>query len=117
MFCRYCGKEIHESAVSCPGCGAVQSVQQVRSAATPEASSWMAIASLVTGILGMLTLLDESIWDMETVVGVVVMFACPAAIWGIWTLAERRSGRGMAIAGVVMSAIVFVACVGVGISI
>lgn len=24
VFCRGCGKEIHESAVSCPHCGAVQ---------------------------------------------------------------------------------------------
>ncbi len=25
LFCRACGKEIHQSATACPGCGAVQS--------------------------------------------------------------------------------------------
>src|SRR4029077_6854475 len=29
VFCRGCGKEIHESAVSCPLCGAVQGAVQV----------------------------------------------------------------------------------------
>ena len=26
LFCRACGKQIHRSATSCPGCGAVQSL-------------------------------------------------------------------------------------------
>jgi TM2 domain-containing membrane protein YozV len=26
VFCRGCGKEIHESAVSCPQCGAMQTI-------------------------------------------------------------------------------------------
>ena len=29
VFCRACGKEIHESAVSCPFCGAIQKVDSV----------------------------------------------------------------------------------------
>lgn len=28
VFCRGCGKEIHESAVTCPACGAVQNTRQ-----------------------------------------------------------------------------------------
>ena len=28
VFCRGCGKEIHESALSCPHCGAPQSIAQ-----------------------------------------------------------------------------------------
>ncbi len=26
VFCRGCGKEIHESAVTCPSCGATQGI-------------------------------------------------------------------------------------------
>jgi len=26
LFCRACGKQIHQSATACPGCGAVQAV-------------------------------------------------------------------------------------------
>lgn len=116
MYCKFCGREIHESAVSCPGCGAVQSVHQASSTTAQSSSSWMAVTSLITGLLGMITLLDDSKWDTETVVGIVVLFACPAAIWGVWTLAEKRGGRNMAIAGVVMSAIVFVSCLEIGIN-
>ena len=33
VFCRGCGKEIHDSAPTCPSCGAVQIQQQARAAA------------------------------------------------------------------------------------
>lgn len=31
VFCRGCGKEIHESAKSCPGCGAMQTTKDKKS--------------------------------------------------------------------------------------
>jgi TM2 domain-containing membrane protein YozV len=33
VFCRGCGKEIHDSAPTCPSCGAVQIQQQAQAAA------------------------------------------------------------------------------------
>lgn len=32
VFCRGCGKEIHESAVTCPSCGAVQNTRTTAAA-------------------------------------------------------------------------------------
>jgi hypothetical protein len=114
MFCRFCGKEIHETAINCPGCGGIQSATSSMAVVIPGTSIWMAVSSLTTGLLGMLTLMDESSWDMETAVGVVLLFSCPAAIWGIWTLAEKRAGKNMAIAGIVMAVIIFLSCLGIG---
>jgi TM2 domain-containing membrane protein YozV len=40
VFCRGCGKEIHESAVTCPACGAVQTTRPAAVAiAAPMATS------------------------------------------------------------------------------
>jgi TM2 domain-containing membrane protein YozV len=36
VFCRGCGKEIHDSAPVCPGCGAVQIQQQGRPASASD---------------------------------------------------------------------------------
>lgn len=40
VFCRGCGKEIHESAVTCPSCGAVQNTRPTAAAvAVPMTAS------------------------------------------------------------------------------
>ena len=38
VFCRGCGKEIHDSAVTCPTCGAVQTAGQMASPAVYSAT-------------------------------------------------------------------------------
>lgn len=37
VYCTACGKQIHDSATNCPGCGAVQSHRQTLVAAVPSA--------------------------------------------------------------------------------
>jgi TM2 domain-containing membrane protein YozV len=39
VYCRGCGKEIHESAVTCPSCGAVQSTRPVAAISVPTSAS------------------------------------------------------------------------------
>lgn len=41
IFCRGCGKEIHESALSCPGCGAQQIVQRQVSVASNDETNFI----------------------------------------------------------------------------
>ena len=38
VFCRGCGKEIHDSAVNCPHCGATQSTRPTTSMSVPPAT-------------------------------------------------------------------------------
>lgn len=39
VYCRGCGKEIHESAVTCPSCGAVQSTRTAAAVSVPAPAS------------------------------------------------------------------------------
>lgn len=103
VFCRGCAKEIHETAPTCPQCGASQFLQAPTSAAT-EVSPWMGIVSLILGILCVLSLFDISDWDSDTVAGLSV-FAIASLVLGIISIAQRQPGSNMGIAGVVMSGI------------
>ena len=114
VFCRGCGKEIHESAPACPHCGATQgaadrSVQQV-----PVSSIWMAITSLVLGIVCVLAFFDDSQWDKDTILGLGI-FAVAGLALGVASLSNQSAGKGMAITGVVMSAVSLLAYIGMAI--
>lgn len=114
VFCRGCGKELHESAPVCPQCGSLQNASVSRVANTPASagqSLWASITSLVFGVICMLALLDDSEWDRDTIVG-LGMFAALALVFGIVSLNVSRRGRGMAIAGIVMGAVGLLCAIG-----
>lgn len=109
IFCRGCGKEIHDSAATCPHCGAAQTklepVTQQKSIPSQH-SKWMAITSLILGVLAILAtfgLLEEG-GDMESILG-VFLFLVISATFGIISLVQKRWGKGLSIAGVVLSAL------------
>lgn len=103
VFCRGCAKRIHETAPTCPQCGAPQLLQaDARPASAP--SPWMGIVSLVLGILCGLSLFDDSEWDEDTLLG-LVLFATASLVLGTISILQRKPGSGMATAGVVLSAI------------
>jgi len=96
VFCRGCGKSIHETAVSCPHCGALQ---QGPASAPSEGTLWLPVPALLLGLVAFLALFDETDWDTDTYVG-VFMFIVVALILGGVALATQKRGTGMAIAGV-----------------
>ncbi|MGB7649664.1 MAG: hypothetical protein WBL62_00505 [Gallionella sp.] len=104
IFCRGCGKSIHESAVSCPHCGATQaaSVTSVTSAGNP--SIWMAVTSLVLGILGLIIALGTDVWTKEDL-GIEFIFSVLGIAFGVISLSKKMAGKGMAIAGVVLNSL------------
>lgn len=107
IFCTGCGKPLHESAPICPQCGKPQQFVMAAVPAGIETKSgplWAAIASLVLGIVFMLGLFDDSDWDEDTATG-FVLFAVIGLVLGIVSLNTSKRGRGMAIAGIVLSAI------------
>jgi hypothetical protein len=105
IFCRGCGKQIHETAPTCPGCGAVQDAVPVATG-TPAASTghWMSITSLVAGIFCLLCTFDDSGWDRDEVTGFLLVLITSVAL-GALSLGQRKAGKRMAVAGVVVSAI------------
>jgi hypothetical protein len=102
VFCRACAKEIHETAPTCPQCGASQHV--ARAAPADIDSPWLAIVSLILGIICILTLIDDSPWDRSTLFGMSI-FSVASLACGIISINQKRPGNNLAIAGVVLSAI------------
>lgn len=90
VFCRGCAKELHETAVTCPQCGASQITSATPSPAS-VGSPWMAIISLALSIVCTLALFDDSEWDTETIQG-LGLFAVAALILGIITINTKRTG-------------------------
>lgn len=109
VFCRGCGKEIHDTAAACPHCGAAQSGGNTGH----QGSKWMAITSLVLGIFAILATLaafaDGA--DSEQILGITI-FGIVSLVFAIISLVQKRWGKGLSIAGIVMSAISLLALLG-----
>lgn len=125
IYCRSCGKQLHESARFCPQCGF--SFQPVEA---PSLSIWMAVTALVLSIFTLLLLL-ATFGDMDTLYALSqiesafgshslkaklaedaansavagLVFGLPAGVLGIISLVQKRGGRGMAIASLVVGGI------------
>lgn len=112
IFCRCCGKEIHETAPACPHCGGVQhSVVGNFSHKATDGPLWVPITSLVLGIICVLALFDDSQWDKDTIMG-LGSFSVAGLVLGAISLNKQKAGKGMAITGVVLSSIALLAFIG-----
>lgn len=76
-----------------------------------EGTYWLPIPSLVLGIVCMLALFDDSGWDNDTIVG-MLLFAVTSLVLGIVSVSKQEKGKGMAIAGIVLSSISLLALLG-----
>lgn len=115
IYCRHCGSQIHETAVTCPSCGGRQIVSNLSTSinnARNESSSWVSITSLILGILSIIVCFDESEWDYETYIGVFSIFLLPSFVLGIVSIANGLGGKGMATTGVIMSSIACLLIIG-----
>lgn len=65
----------------------------------------MSITSLITGILAVVSMFDDSGWDKDELLGVVLFFIIPAITFGVLALTMKKDGKGMAIAGLVLAGI------------
>lgn len=106
IFCRGCGKKLHCSAVACPHCGAAQNpaAGESESKKSTEGVLWIPIVSMILGIVCALACFDESEWDTDTVIG-CSSSAVAGLVLGIVCLCKQKRGRGMAITGIVLSAL------------
>lgn len=110
VFCRGCGKQLHETALTCPGCGAPQtSSNQAQDGS--DGPLWRPIITLVIGILAVCPFADGSNLNHDTTVG-VAMFGVGDLIFGGWTLSQQKHGRWLAIGGVALSVIALLALLG-----
>lgn len=110
IFCSCCGKQLHESAPTCPHCGGVQR-RQASAPVKGEGPVWLAIVALVSGIICVLALLSDEPMDEETVLG-LFLFSLTGMIVGAISIKKYIAGKKMAIAAVVLSSISFLALIG-----
>lgn len=110
IFCSCCGKQIHESAPTCPHCGGVQHLHPQAPAKT-EGPVWMAIVALVSGILCALALLSDEVMDEEMMSG-LFLFSLAGMAFGAISIKNYIAGKKMAITAVVLSSISFLALIG-----
>lgn len=108
VFCRGCGKEIHESTLTCPHCGATQI------APSSTKSKWMPITALVLGALVLLASIGFGEQDKpstDEIVGTFI-FAIPSIVLAAISLNQRRWGKPWAITAIVLSALGILITVG-----
>lgn len=113
-FCTGCGHQIHETALACTQCGAVQHAgvllqQQHRhhhndNNNTASGTLWLPVPALVCGVVSALSLLNPDPWTQDEVAG-VCLFATVAIVLGSVGLARQKRGHGLSIAAVVLGAL------------
>lgn len=116
IFCTGCGKQIHETAPFCPHCGKPQATAVPVHPAHAGVNAdplWAAITSLVLGVLCALAGFDDadSAWHDETIIG-LALFSVVGFVMGIVSLNISKRGKSMAIAGMVMSGLGILLCIG-----
>ena len=89
VFCRGCGKEIHETATMCPHCGYQYSDSTVVGG---KKNLWMAVVSSILALLCFLTWFGISTWSHDTKVG-LWMFAIVSIALSSVSLNQKHRGK------------------------
>jgi len=108
IHCRGCGQTIHETAPSCPHCGATQAPPP---AATLPGTLWLPVPALVCGIVAVLGAIGADAHDHDAAVG-VGLFGAIGLTLGALSLARQPRGRGMGIAALVLGIVAMLAAIG-----
>ena len=89
VFCRGCGKEIHETATMCPHCGYQQSDSPVVGG---NKNLWMAVVSSVLSLLCFLNWFEIDSWSNDIKVG-LWMFSIIAITLSSVSLSQKHRGK------------------------
>jgi hypothetical protein len=124
VFCRGCGKEIHDTAPVCPLCGAPQDsisgrkgIQKSSPATMNKANDgpiWMSVTSMIIGslcLLGSIAFSQDAQMDIDGIKGCLTVTVAGLVLGSI-SLSKQPSGKKMAIAGIVLSAISILSLIG-----
>lgn len=103
VFCHGCGNSIHETAITCPRCGAPQKAVATTATAAASPDQWASITAFVVGIIDILLIMAEpdGSWDSDAVVGGVIFGIIPI-IFGAISLTGKQQGQWMAITGLIL---------------
>lgn len=110
IFCYGCAKQIHETAESCPHCGATQ----VASSSTKATHHWSSLTSFVSGIVAFLMATSEpdGQWSTDAIVGGIIFGTIPVC-FGLYSLyILKNKNRWMAVTGLVLGIVVILVSLG-----
>jgi len=113
VFCRGCGKQIHESAISCPQCGAVQTPNHRNSnlTKTNDNGTWQSVVSICLGIVSFVTIAETNKLDHDQFIGVII-FCVTGAIFGGVGFAKNNGNKVAPVVGLICCALAFLATIG-----
>lgn len=104
-YCPKCGKELNETERHvCDEDQRAESPEPVR-----KRKIIFPILSLALGMIGFMTLFDDSQWDTDAVIGVIVLYVISPIILGIMGIRNGSSVRKLNYAGIILAIITFVA--------
>lgn len=108
VFCRGCSKQIHESAPSCPQCGATQAV----AASVNKESGWMSIVSAILAGFMFLGSLDfEGGYDRDVIVGAGILGISSVILASI-SLYQHKPLKTLAIVAITFAILGFLIVLG-----
>lgn len=107
VFCRGCGKEIHDTAPLCPHCGAPQN----QAGQFAGGSLWLAITSIVLAIFAAICAIQVNSFDRDQIVGGAAV-AVLSLVTGAINLQQKKPGKGISVTAVIVSAVSFLILIG-----
>ncbi len=107
VFCRGCGKELHETAPTCPHCGFVQLMQKKH----PKDSLWMSITAGVLATLCLINWLNLPDWDKDLSNGLWI-FSILTLVFGTLSIQQKRRGKIASIISIVIVSITMLILIG-----
>ena len=111
VYCRGCGKEIHETAPTCPHCGFVQLLLKTTNENVVTDSIWMSITSFVCAVISFLNWFEIKNWTEDIKLG-LWMFSIVSIIFAIATLQQKRKGVVLAGLSLTVSVITILILIG-----
>ena len=109
VFCRGCGKELHETAPSCPHCGYLQT--QVSPA--DSNSNWMAITVSVLALLEFLNWFGINNWTKSIKDGLWI-FSIATIVIGALSIQQKRKGFSFVVGSIIIAALTILILIGNG---
>lgn len=108
VFCRGCGKEIHETAIMCPHCGYQYSDSKVSG---EKKNLWMAVVSVILAFLCFFNWFGISTWTQDIKVG-LWMFSIIALVLSSVSLSQNHRGKIFNLISIVISVITILILIG-----